>query len=57
VVETGTPHACYALLERKAGVWHAAIRHVAYDHMRMADLAARNGRPDWARALATGWLR
>jgi predicted phosphodiesterase len=57
VVEAGTPHASYALMERKAGVWQAAIRYVAYDHMRMADLAAKNGRPDWAKALATGWMR
>lgn len=57
VVETGTPHASYAVLERRAGVWQATIRYVAYDHMRMAELAARNGRADWASVLATGWLR
>ena len=57
VVEAGTPHACYAVLERTAGVWHAAIRYVPYDHMSMAQLAARNGNPAWASALATGWVR
>ena len=37
--------------------WRATIRYVPYDHTTMADLAARNGRPDWASAIATGWLR
>lgn len=57
VVEAGTPHACYAILERTAGVWHAGIRYVAYDSARMAGLAARNGNLVWASALATGWVR
>jgi predicted phosphodiesterase len=56
-VEAGTPHACYAILERSAGAWQATIRYVAYDNLRMADLAARNGNPVWASALATGWVR
>jgi predicted phosphodiesterase len=56
-VEAGTPHACYAILERTAAAWHAAIRYVPYDHMSMAELAARNGNPVWASALATGWVR
>ena len=55
-VEAGTPHACYAM-ERTPSGWQASIRYVAYDHMRMAELAATNGRDDWARAIATGWLR
>jgi predicted phosphodiesterase len=57
VVEAGTPHACYAVLEHKAGAWHATIRYVPYENMRMADLAARNGNPVWASAIATGWVR
>lgn len=57
VVEAGTPHACYAILERTSGTWHATIRYVPYDHMAMAELAARNGNPVWASALATGWVR
>jgi predicted phosphodiesterase len=56
-VESGTPHACYAILERSAGAWQATIRYVAYDNSEMADLAARNGNPVWASALATGWVR
>ena len=57
VVEAGTPHACYAILERAAGTWHATIRYVPYDHMPMAELAAGNGNAAWASALATGWVR
>ncbi len=56
-VEAGTPHACYAILERTASVWRATIRYVPYDNMRMAELAARNGNSVWASALATGWVR
>jgi predicted phosphodiesterase len=57
VVEAGTPHACYAILERTAGAWHATIRYVPYENTMMAELAARNGNPVWASALATGWVR
>jgi predicted phosphodiesterase len=56
-VEAGTPDACYAILERTQSQWSATIRYVPYDNMRMADLAARNGNPVWASALATGWVR
>jgi diadenosine tetraphosphatase ApaH/serine/threonine PP2A family protein phosphatase len=57
VVEAGTPDACYAILERTGEVWQTTIRYVPYDHMSMAELAARNGNPMWASALATGWVR
>jgi predicted phosphodiesterase len=57
VVEAGTPHACYAMLERAAGAWQVMIRYVPYDNTPMAELAARNGNPVWASALATGWVR
>lgn len=56
-VETGTPHASYAILERTCGRWSATFRLVPYDHMAMADMALANGRPEWARALASGWTR
>jgi diadenosine tetraphosphatase ApaH/serine/threonine PP2A family protein phosphatase len=55
-VETGTPDACYAVLERTASGWSVTFRYVPYDHMAMAELARRNGRPVWASALATGWI-
>ena len=56
-VEAGTPDACYAILERTPRGWNVTFRYVPYDHTAMADMAARNGLPVWASALATGWIR
>jgi predicted phosphodiesterase len=56
-VESGNPNACYAVLEQTPQGWSATVRHVPYDHLAMADLARRNGRSEWASALATGWIR
>ena len=55
-VQTGTPDACYAILERSARGWSVTFRYVPYDHMSMAELARTNGMPVWASALATGWI-
>jgi len=57
VVEAGTPDARYAILELVDGAWRATFRHVPYDHDAMAALARRNGQPELASALATGWIR
>jgi diadenosine tetraphosphatase ApaH/serine/threonine PP2A family protein phosphatase len=57
VVEAGKPDARYAILELVDGDWRIAFRHVPYDHRAMADLAQRNGMPELASALATGWVR
>jgi predicted phosphodiesterase len=56
VVETGSPHARYAILERTRRGWMADLVAVPYDWDEAAKLAARNGREDWARALATGFV-
>jgi diadenosine tetraphosphatase ApaH/serine/threonine PP2A family protein phosphatase len=56
VVEAGTPHARYAILEDTRGSWQVSFHHVPYDHMSMAELARRNGKPELAAALATGWV-
>jgi diadenosine tetraphosphatase ApaH/serine/threonine PP2A family protein phosphatase len=53
VMETGTPDACYAVLEWRAGRWRVSFRHVPYDHDAMAALARRNG-STWADTLSTG---
>jgi diadenosine tetraphosphatase ApaH/serine/threonine PP2A family protein phosphatase len=57
LMETGTPDACYAIMEWRAGRWQATFRHVPYDHEAMAALARQNQRPEWASALSTGWVR
>lgn len=53
-VETGTPEASYALLDRQPGGWKVTFRPVAYDTCRMVARALAEGREDWARAVATG---
>jgi predicted phosphodiesterase len=56
-VETGTPDACYAILEGAGDRWQVTHRYVSYEHAAMAALARGNGREEWASALATGWIR
>ncbi len=55
-MQTGTPNASYAVLERNDGVWRATFRSVPYDAKQASECALRNGRRDWARALQTGWF-
>jgi predicted phosphodiesterase len=57
VIQSGTPDARYAILERGYSGWTVTHRLVPYDHMSMSRLAEKNLRPDWARALATGWMK
>jgi diadenosine tetraphosphatase ApaH/serine/threonine PP2A family protein phosphatase len=57
VVEAGTPDARYAILESDGGNWRVTFRHVPYDHDAMAALARRHNDPEFAAALATGWIR
>jgi putative phosphoesterase len=53
-VETGSPHARYAMLESSGGRWSADLLAVSYDWDRAALLAEQRGRQDWGRALRTG---
>lgn len=55
VVHTGTPDACYALIERVGPGWRVEHRHVPYDASRMAGAARAAGREGWARAVESGW--
>jgi predicted phosphodiesterase len=56
VSETGSPHARYALLTATALGWRVDLLAIAYDWATAARRATQNGRDDWARALATGFL-
>ncbi|MFC0645551.1 metallophosphoesterase family protein [Cellulomonas phragmiteti] len=56
VMEAGTPHARYALVEDVDGRWDVTFRAVEYDWDRAADTADGHGRPDVAHALRTGRL-
>jgi predicted phosphodiesterase len=53
-IETGSPHARYALVLQTANGWQVELRCVGYDFEPMALLAEQRGRPDWAIALRTG---
>ena len=54
-VVNGSPEARYALLEKAGDAWEARLLKVDYDAAPMARLAALRGRPDWERALLTGF--
>ena len=55
VMENGTPHARYAIVEDDAqGRWHAQFHQVEYDWETQARLALAHGRPDWAVPLRSG---
>ncbi len=55
-VETGSPDARYALIDRRAGGWVAALLSVPYEYGPMAELARSRNRPDWACALRSGYM-
>lgn len=54
VVECGSPHARWAVVERTPRGWQAQLRLTAYDWAAAAARAEANGCGDWADALATG---
>ena len=53
-IETGSPHARYAVAHKIHGGWRIELRCVMYDFESMARLAESRQRPDWAVALRTG---
>jgi len=54
-METGAPHARYAVVTRRpGGIWSAELRAVAYDWDRAAQQAQANGTPAVARWTASG---
>jgi putative phosphoesterase len=54
VMETGSHHARYAILEYKNGRWQAELIAVDYDYQQAAAQAGKNGRLDWEYSLQTG---
>lgn len=56
VIETGSPDARYAIAEWRAGIWIATLIATPYSYGAMAELARKRQRPDWARALASGYM-
>jgi predicted phosphodiesterase len=55
-VETGSPDARYAIVEKTARGWTASLLSVPYNHASMAHLAEIRGRQDWKQALLTGYV-
>jgi predicted phosphodiesterase len=53
-MQTSTPNASYAVVEAQPNGWSVSFRSVPYCSDIASELAAKNGRPDWARSLATG---
>ncbi|MBR8294060.1 metallophosphoesterase family protein [Burkholderia cenocepacia] len=53
-IETGSPHARYAMVSRTAAGWNAEFHAVEYDWHTAAAIAASRGRDDWTVALRTG---
>lgn len=54
VMEAGSHHARYAILEHKNGKWQAELIAVDYDYQQAAAQARKNGRLDWEYSLQTG---
>lgn len=54
-MESGSPRARYALLDREANNWRITFVAVEYDWLAASDEARSANRPDWAHALATGY--
>lgn len=54
-METHSPHACYAIVEKRTGAgWHVSFHRVPYDWDAAAAQARRLGREDWARGIESG---
>ena len=56
VMQSGTPDALYAILEKIDDQWSVNLRSVPYDSSKMVSLAVAAGRAEWASSLATGWV-
>jgi predicted phosphodiesterase len=54
LVSNHSPHARYAVVKRTASGWSATHVQVEYDWTAAAEIAAENGRPDWAIWLRRG---
>lgn len=53
-MESGSPHARYAVVTRGEQGWLVELIAVPYDFQAASRCAAANGRPDWASRLLTG---
>jgi predicted phosphodiesterase len=56
-LELGSPHARYAVVERRPQGWAADLIALPYDWEAAARRAEQRARPDWVRALRTGFVQ
>lgn len=56
VVESGSPDARYAIVEKQRDGWTSELIAVPYAFAAMAQLARQRQREDWVRALQTGYV-
>jgi len=54
LIEAGTPHARYAIVDDASGRWEVGFRAIEYPWDEAAAVARANGRPDVEHALLTG---
>lgn len=57
IMQTGSPDAHYAIIEKTAAGWQAEHYSVPYDNRSMAALAKLRAQPEWEVALLTGYAR
>lgn len=55
-MEAGTPHARYAIIDRRGRDWAVELRAIPYDHEAAAQQADARGRPQAAHVVRTGWM-
>jgi putative phosphoesterase len=55
-VENGSPDARYAIVEQGKGSWSGSLIAIPYKFKAMAKLAQARQRPEWAKALLTGYI-
>ncbi|MFC4098900.1 metallophosphoesterase family protein [Paenibacillus xanthanilyticus] len=53
-MESGTPHARYAIASRQGEQWDIELVALTYAHEEAAEIAARNGRDDYSHAIRYG---
>ena len=53
-METGSPHASYAILSRDKTNWRVEHLKIPYDWEKAAQIASENQRADWAKWLRMG---
>lgn len=56
VIETGSPDARYAIIDKSPSGWVVSLLSVPYKHKAMANQAKLRGRPEWEYALLTGYM-